>query len=80
MLDKFEVPGYITGYGIGSVVYFPRALHAEDRTRPFKIINLMFPWMFLALDDGELWQLTREQWKACGMTKTSPATTEGPDR
>lgn len=77
-VDKFEVPGYITGYGVGSVVYFPRAPHAEDRTRPFKIVNLMFPWMFLALDDGELWQLTREQYRAYGMTKTPP--TKGTDR
>jgi hypothetical protein len=76
VLDKFEVPGYITGYRVDTIVYFPKAPRPEDRTRAFKVINLMLPWLFLALDDGELWQLTREQWKAYGMTKTPPATTE----
>lgn len=76
-LDKFEVPGHITGYGIGTIVQFPQAPRPEDRVRLFRIINLMFPWLFLALDDGEIWQLTQEQWRAYGMTKRIP---EGVER
>jgi len=69
--EGWEASGY-TLLEIGTIVRFPRAPHTEDQSRPFKVINLMFPWLFLALDDGEIWQLTREQYRAYGMTKRVP--------
>jgi hypothetical protein len=69
---ELEVPHHHTRLGLGCIFYFPRAPCPEDGTRAFKMINLMFPWMFLAVDDGEIWSLTREQCKTYGMTKRVP--------
>lgn len=69
---ELEVPRHQVMLNVGGIFYFPKAPQPEDRARAFKMINLMFPWMFLAIDDGEIWQLTREQCKAYGMTKRLP--------
>lgn len=69
---ELEVPRHHTRHAVGCIFYFPKAPNEEDRARAFKMINLMFPWMFLAIDNGEIWQMTREQCKAYGMTKRLP--------